>query len=438
LPRYASIEPSPTAKRERKTVRVQRGDRQLAATVYRQAVRGVPFFLIDGEPVARGPDVYGGGPLEGEKFCFWCLAALRACEAQRWAPDIVHANDWHAAAAVAWLSAHRGADPFWARTATVLTVHNLGYAGAGAEPAWTDYGLPPAAGPDVPEWARQLPLASALERADLVTTVSPTYAEDITTPESGFGLEPILLARPTRPLGILNGIDPTVWNPSADRAIEARFGTDNLDRREVNKRSLLGELGFEEDARTPLLAFIGRLEPQKGIDLLLQALATLLDRPWQAAVLGTGQPELEAMAASFEEGHPGRFRYRPVFDEPWSRRLYASADMILVPSRYEPCGLVQMIGMRYGCVPIVRATGGLRDTVRDQSAGGGTGVLFAEPTSEALAGALRRAFDLYADQRAWRGLQRRAANRDFSWEGSARRYVTAYRQAVRARRSLPL
>jgi len=434
LPRYPSIQLVPATVRSRRDLIVRRGAEELSAALYRRSVRGVPFWLVDGEPVARDRGIYGGGRLEGEKFLFWCLASLRACQTFGWAPDIVHAHDWHAAAAVAWLAENRRQDPFWTKTRTVLTIHNLGYGGAGAEDAWRDFGLPPARGSKVPGWARGLPLTSALSLADVVTTVSPSYAREITTPDFGFGLDPILRGRPAAPIGILNGIDPDVWDPATDRALAARFDVDSLDRRAKNKAALQAELGFESQAAAPLIAFIGRLSHQKGIDLALQALAITLDIPWRAVVLGTGDPELEAMTASFEEGHPGRLRFRGVFDEAFSRRLYGSADIVVVPSRYEPCGLVQMIAMRYGVVPVVRATGGLLDTVRDQAAGKGTGFVFEAPSADALAAAIRRAIDLHRDERAWRALQRRGARMDFSWEKSARAYAAAFRQTLRAQR----
>lgn len=394
----------------------------------------MPYLLVDGEPVARARGIYGGGRSEGEKFIFWSLGALRACQDLHWAPDVVHAHDWHAAAAVARVAEEHRRESFWSTTATVLTIHNLGYAGAGSEDAWRASGLPEAAGPEVPEWARGLPLASGLSRADAVTTVSPSYAREITTPEYGFGLDSLLRSRAPAPVGILNGIDPAVWNPATDRALAARFDAEDLEPKSRDKAALLAELGFEGQPETPLLSFIGRLEHHKGIDLLLQALATLLDEPWRAVVLGTGQPELEAMAASFEQGHPGRLRFRGAFDEPFSRRLYAASDMVVVPSRYEPCGLVQMIAMRYGAVPIVRAVGGLRDSVRDHSERAGTGIVFEEASAETLASAIRRGLDLYRSPRAWRALQRRAARSDFSWERSAARYAAVYRQVLRARR----
>jgi starch synthase len=433
MPRYPSVELGAAA-RTRRELPVRRGGESLTALIFRRTVRGLPYLLIDGEPVARAPGIYGGGRMEGEKFFFWCKAALAACESLRWTPDIVHAHDWHAAAAVAAVVEARREKPFWKDTATVQTIHNLGYAGAGAEDAWRGYGLPPATGPNVPDWARPLPLAAALSCADRVTTVSPTYAWEITTAESGFGLDPILRHRSPAPVGILNAIDPQIWNPAADRALVARFDSASLERRARNKAALLAELGFDSHEEAPLLAFIGRLELQKGIDLLLQALATLLDAPWHAVVLGTGQPELEGMAAAFEQGHAGRFRFRGRYDEALARRLYGSSDLVIVPSRYEPCGLVQMIAMRYGAIPIVRAAGGLRDTVQDQSVSGGNGFVFEESSADALAAAIRRAFAVYRSPRSWKVLQRRAARTEFSWAKPARQYAALYRQAVRALR----
>ena len=392
------------------------------------------YELVDGEPVARDPGIYGGGRTEGEKFIFWSLAALAACQRRRWAPDVVHAHDWHAAAAVASVAQRRPDDPFWQKTAAVVTIHNLGYAGAGSESAWRDFGLPPAIGAAAPDWARPLPMASALTHADRVTTVSPTYAWEITTPESGFGLDPILRELPTPPAGILNGIDPELWNPATDRALSSRFTNRTLERRSKNKDSLFSELGFEPMDGAPLLSFIGRLDPQKGIDLLLQSLATLLDVPWRVVVLGTGQPELEAMATAFEQGHAGRMRFRGLYDEALARRLYASSDLVVVPSRYEPCGIVQMLAMRYGAVPIVRATGGLLDTVRDHGSRGGNGFVFKKPSAASLGAAIRRAIEVYREPRVWRSLQQRAARVDFSWDKAAGRYAAVYRQAVRARR----
>ncbi|HKY85065.1 MAG TPA: glycogen/starch synthase [Anaerolineales bacterium] len=433
LPRYPSIDLAARTTRAQTNVEILRRGESLGAVVYRQRIRGTDVLLVDGEPVARDRQVYGGGKEEGEKFVFWSLAALAACQQTGWRPDVVHAHDWHSAAAVSWLAAYRAEDPFWRTTAAVFTIHNLAYAGAGHEEAWHAYGLPDASRRALPDWARSLPLVGALTDADWLTTVSPSYASEITTPDFGFGLDPMLVERRASLTGILNGIDLSLWNPATDRALKARFTAETLERRGRNKLGMQNELGFASDGAVPLLAFIGRLEHQKGIDLMLQSLAMLLDLPWQAVVLGTGQVELEEMATSFEQGHTGRFRFRRSYDPDLARRIYGSADMVIVPSRYEPCGLVQMIGMRYGCIPVVRATGGLRDTVRDHALGSGTGFVFAEPSPMALAEALRRAMRLFGEPRGWAQLQHRAARRDFGWDRPARKYAAVYRRAMRAR-----
>lgn len=427
LPHYASIpqEADPSTVE----VVVQRGNQPTPAAITQRRVEGVEVLLVGGEPVAADPSVYSHGEPEADKFVFWCLATLAACERMDWKPDVVHAHDWHAAAAVARVWQLRASEPFWADTATVLTIHNLGYPGEGAEPVWERYGLPPAEGRGLPPFGRQLPLVVGLTRADALTTVSPTYAHEIQTEAFGFGLEGLLRARKDELTGILNGLDPEVWNPKTDPALSARYDTETLERREENKRALLAELRMEDRGRIPLLGFIGRMEPQKGIDLLLHGLARMLDVPWQVVLLGTGQPELEAMATVFERGHLGRMRVVNRFEPDLARRIYGSADMILVPSRYEPCGLVQMIGMRYGCVPVVRATGGLKDSVREGSAG--TGFLFEEASASDLAQAMHRALAAFADEKQWRALQRRAAREDFSWDRSAARYVAVYHRVRR-------
>ena len=427
LPLYASILPAEDSSPVE--VVVQRGPQPTRASITQRRVEGVEVMLVGGEPVTADPTVYSHGEPEADKFVFWCLATLAACEKMDWKPDIVHAHDWHAAAAVARVWQLRSSEPFWANTASVLTIHNLGYPGEGAEPVWQRYRLPAAEGRGVPPSRRHVPLIVGLAKADALTTVSPTYAREIQTKDFGFGLEGLLRARRSELTGILNGLDPRVWNPKTDASLHVRYDSETLERREENKRALLTELRLEDRGRIPLLGFIGRMESQKGIDLLLHGLARVLDIPWQAVLLGTGQPELEAMATVFERGHPGRIRVVNRFEPTLARRIYGSADMVLVPSRYEPCGLVQMIGMRYGCVPVVRATGGLKDSVREGPSG--TGFVFEQTSASDLAQAMHRALAAFADEKPWRALQRRAAREDFAWDRSAAKYIDVYRRARR-------
>ena len=414
-------------------VEVSRGAETLAAAIHKSASAYGPIYAVDGDPVRWASGVYGDPMADAEKFLFWTTAALEACRAMEWAPDVVHVHDWHAALALLRLYPLRQRDPFWANTAGVLTIHNLGYLGSGSEALWSVYGIEPLAREDLPDWARMLPLAQGMAAADRITTVSPTYAEEIQTAEYGFGLDAFVAARRDRLRGILNGIDLASWNPWRDPGIGTHYSAGRLESRAKNKAALQRELRWSEDPDTPLLGFIGRMEGQKGIDIALAALGSRFSTDWQLVMLGTGRWDLAREASGFATAHAGRAKFLERHDPALSRRIFAGADMLIVPSRYEPCGLVQMIAMRYGCIPIVHATGGLRDTVVDYAEPGGTGFVFREPEPEALAEALDRSLAAYRDKRRWRALQRRAMAQDHSWESSARAYVEVYKAARRER-----
>jgi starch synthase len=273
-----------------------------------------------------------------------------------------------------------------------------------------------------------------MAHADWITTVSPGYAAEIQSPAFGCGLESYLASRAARLRGILNGIDPAVWNPSTDAAVEARFSISSIDGRRHNKAALQRELGLPEQTRVPLLAMVTRLDGQKGVDLALEGLALLTDKDWQMVLLGTGDAALEECAQVFAASRPEKVVFLPRFDPLLSRRIYAGADMILVPSRYEPCGLVQLIALRYGAVPVVHATGGLKDTVGPYHHGGkGTGFLFDSVDPQSLADSLRQAMAVYADRRRWLGLQHRGMAQDYSWGRSAQAYLELYGEAVALR-----
>lgn len=385
---------------------------------------GLLLFLLDGEPIRAAASVYSEPGPDSLKYTFFSLAALLACEALDWCPDVAHAHDWHAAPAVARLAVARARSAFWRGTATVLTVHNLPFMGAGGEAALDNFGIEPSTDPNLPDWSRQVPLALGMAGADFLTAVSPTYAQEIQTPESGCGLETFLRTRSERLVGILNGLDRARWDPAADTNLTARFTADTLEARAQNKHSLQADLGLPVSDEVPLLAMITRMDPQKGIDLALGALRSLGHEPWQFVLLGTGDPRLEDEARTFADEHSARARAIVRFDPSLSRRIYGGADMLLVPSRYEPCGLTQMIAMRYGCIPVVRATGGLKDTVDDS-----TGFVFDRPDAASLAEAIQRALRSYERPAEWRTLQRHAMAADFGWERSARQYIGVYQQA---------
>jgi starch synthase len=405
---------------------LRRGDVDVPAQVFRADIKGLPAYLISGAPVTGSLKVYDPNPLaDGEKYTFFSMAALEMVRHLDWRPDIVHANDWHTAPAIYQVRRQQD-DPFWAGVKTVFSVHNLGYMGAEAENALLAYGLPPVAEPFYPEWACRQPLPQALWAADEIVAVSPSYAQEIQTPEYGYGLETFLQTRRATVTGIVNGIDYSLWDPFTDDALEAKFSADDLSGRAANKTALQAQFGLTMHPQAPLLAMVTRMDYQKGVDIALGALRRITDLPWTVILLGTGNAELEAQARTLEADFPNRVASVIRFDAKLSRRIYGSSDLLLMPSRYEPCGLAQMIAMRYGSIPLARATGGLRDTIAD----GRTGFLFADSSPNVMAATLRRAIEVYGYSAKWQTMQQTAMFEDFSWEKSAFQYADLYHQLV--------
>lgn len=406
----------------------------IPAQAYHLDLDGVPVYLIDGPPFpAESAPIYApDASLDGHKFTFFSLAALELARQLDWQPDVLHANDWHTSPAIYALWMQRRKDGFLSKIASLLGLHNLPYLGVGAGAAMNAFGLPPADDSELPWWAKNMPLPLGLLTADHIVAVSPTYAQEILTPEFGSGLEDFLNTRAASISGILNGLDLDDWNPEKDPEVKTNFSLGSLEKRKRNKTSLQAEFELEKEPRTPLLVMITRLDHQKGVDLALDALLQVADKPWQTILLGTGQPELENAARRLEADLPGKVRAAILYNKAVSRRIYAGADMSLIPSRYEPCGLTQMISMRYGCVPVARSTGGLRDTIQDYTLSErSTGFLFQAATPEALAGALRRALHVYNDPQRWGTIQQRAMQQDFSWKRSARQYANLYLQLMK-------
>jgi starch synthase len=268
----------------------------------------------------------------------------------------------------------------------------------------------------------------------MVNAVSPGYAREVLTPDYGNGFEGLLAARGDRLTGVLNGIDYSVWNPAADRNLAAPFDADSLDRRAENKRALQAESGLPERPETLLLGMVSRLDSQKGLDILAPALREFLREDVQFVLLGTGDPYFEGEMAALARDYPGKAAVHLRFDAVAATRIYGGADVFLMPSRYEPCGLGQMIALRYGAAPLVRFTGGLADTVVDAADRKGTGFVFVPYSPYALYGALARAQAAYPDRAAWRRLQQRGLKADFSWNKSAKEYERLYRKAMEYRR----
>ncbi|HSB20785.1 MAG TPA: glycogen synthase GlgA [Anaeromyxobacteraceae bacterium] len=369
-----------------------------------------------------------------ERFAFFCRAALALPRLVGFRPRILHLHDWHAALA-AWLLRHEvpegGAEPWVGEARSVLTIHNLAHQGVFPKEAVPALGLPWSVFRyDGMEFHDRLNfLKGGLTFADVLTTVSPTYAREILTPEQGEGLDPLLRHRAGELHGILNGIDAVAWDPARDPHLPAHFSPGHLAGKARCKAALQRELGLPVRPGVPLAVLVGRLADQKGIDIALAALPELLAQDVQVAVLGTGRPDYERALERLDRERPERFRVRTRFDEGLAHRMEAGADLFLMPSRFEPCGLNQMYSLRYGTVPVVRAVGGLADTVEDfDGKSRGTGFVFQEYSPGALLTAVRRALDVYRDKAAWSGLVGRGMAQDNSWEQRAERYEALYRR----------
>jgi len=404
--------------------------------------RGRPdVYLLEHEAyygLRRG--IYGeGGRDYGDnprRFAFLSRAALELPAALGWRPGVVHLNDWQTALAAWSLRAEHAGDPWLAGARSVFTIHNLAYQGMFPKRAMEEVGLPW----EVFTYDRgvefhdQLNLMKAgLQFADRLTTVSSTYAREILTVEGGYGLDTVLASRRRDTVGILNGIDVREWDPERDPHLPARYSARDLGGKATCKRELRRELGLDAPGRAPLLGFVGRLADQKGVDLLADALGEILATGAELAMLGSGAPRLERFFAAAAAAHPGRVAARIGFDEGLAHRIEAGSDAFLMPSRFEPCGLNQMYSLRYGTPPVVRAVGGLEETVEDFDGGDrGTGFRFGPPEPAALVAAVRRAVEAWRRRRAWRGLQERGMALDFSWERSAARYEELYRELAGA------
>lgn len=408
-------------------------EKSIPAQVFQTKINNVPVYLVSGPPVDNGSLVYSSdAAIDGPKYVFFSMAAIELARSINWQPDILHANDWHTALAIYALKHKYKNDPFFKHTHSVLTIHNLPFMGAGTEPAFDAFNLPPSRYPHVPWWAHKLPLPLGLQSADRIVAVSPNYAREILSPESGFGLEKLLRIRQKAISGILNGIDYEYWDPARDTYIPRPYDLNSLENRAYNKAALIKSLDLTADLRTPLLVIISRMDQQKGVDLALAGLAENSQSKWQAIILGTGDRELENASQQLEKDFPDRVRAITRFDAQLARQLYAAGDILLMPSRYEPCGLAQMIAMRYGCVPLGRATGGLQDTIRNISEAGkeGTGFLFEEATPQAFSATLQKALNVYNDPERWAQIQKQGMLQDFSWEKSASQYARLYLELI--------
>jgi starch synthase len=420
--------------------------RALEAGFFEQRLaRGVRAVLVECPELYDRDTLYGGDegyPDNARRFGFLARFALEFAAREGHAISLVHAHDWHAGLAPVYLSIAGARSPALSRAASVFTIHNMAYQGRFPATWLPALGLgPDLLTPDGLEyWGSISFLKGGIHFADRITTVSPTYAREIQTPEYGFGFEGILARRASALTGVLNGIDADAWDPSRDPSLPETYDAQHLGKKRVSKIAILREFGLPAEGGAldrPLVGMISRLVDQKGMDLMAAAAGRLLRLDASFIVLGEGEVRYQDFWRALAARHPDRVAARIGFDESLAHLIEAGADIFLMPSRFEPCGLSQMYSQRYGTIPVVRATGGLEDTVTDYNpvTGEGTGFTFRDYTPAALLGALDRALKTFRVPGTWRAIQQAGMRQDFSWTQSAREYVKVYWQAIEARRA---
>ena len=406
---------------------IPRGNTEVQVEAFEGILDGMPVYFLSGDPIRASGSVYSSNnKLDGEKYTFFSLAALELPRYINWNPDIIHANDWHTA-----LASYGNLVKRWSektrKVSSVVNIHNLPFLGPDVSEALKSYGLP-LANTDLPEWARVMPMPLGLWASDSIVAVSPTYADEILYEEFGCGLQDFFRNRADSLQGILNGLDTISFDPKTDSTLAANFNADTLAERPRNKTALQERVGLPVLPDVPLFGMVTRMDQAKGIDIALKGLKLLAKQKWQLVLLGAGDPKLEALAKKLQEDMPDCVRVETRYDPKLARQIYGGADIFLMPSRYEPCGISQMISMRYGCIPLVRAVGGLHDTVTD----GETGFVFIESKIKPFNDTVRRALALYPYHSRWAALQKAGMAVNFSWQNSASKYLDLYKKLMAA------
>jgi starch synthase len=435
MPRYRQVE----QKRFQlstviETIFITMGNYQVPVSICQGEIGDhIPVYMIDAPRYFDRENIYGYTD-DGERFILFCRAALEAMRALNWSPDIVHCNDWHTGIIPNWINTVYRDDPFYAHTASVYTIHNLASQGI------FGYRLLEVAGvaesgflyPQLTENVVDI-MGRGILFSDAVTTVSERYAQEILTPTFGEKLDHLLRSRRDRLFGILNGVDYQEIDPATDRYIHTQFDAGSLEKRLENKLALQQQAHLPLKEDVPVLAMISRLADQKGFDLLARIFEHLLTQGIQFVLVGVGDQHYHAMFRSMAERYPKQVAVFLTFNTELEQRVFAGSDIFLMPSRFEPCGLNQMIAMRYGCVPIVRHVGGLADTVQeyDPLTGTGNGFAFEDYSPWDFFAAIIRAITVYRFKDVWRTLQLHGMAADHSWQASATRYVEVYRNALK-------
>jgi len=369
-----------------------------------------------------------------DRFSFFSREVLARCKRENFSPDIIHCNDWQTALVPVYINTVYKYDPFFSKTKVLFTIHNLAYQGLFNKEEYPKMGL---------DWVlfsieyfefydKVNLMKAGLVYADAISTVSPTYAKEILDKEFGCGLEGVLNTRKDALYGILNGLDYSVWNPKADSRIFKKYSIENVEDKYVNKELLQKELGFKVDRDIPMIGMISRLADQKGLDLLARIIDEILNMKVQFVLLGTGDNKYHILFSKMAKAHQKNASINLKFDIVLAQKIYAASDIFLIPSKYEPCGLGQMISFKYGTIPVVRQTGGLRDSVEefDPKTLEGNGFTFEEYRAENLFAAIKRALSTYMHKEMWLGLVKRVMGLDFSWRASAREYLRLYKEMM--------
>lgn len=430
MPRYGTIQ-GPHEEVARFPVQV--GSVRDEAGLQTTRIGEVPVYLIDKPDLYDRPKVYEY-PDDGKRFGFFCKAILDSLPAADFWPDVIHVNDWHSALVPAFLRSMSDQDPRFRPSGTVLTIHNLLHQGLFPRDLFDWLGLPGDLwSPEGAEFYGQLNfMKTGIVCADFVNTVSPTYAKEIQTAEFGEGLDGLLRSRASKLSGILNGIDYDIWNPAKDPFLAQKYSKSTAEKKRANKAALQKEAGLATDANAPLIGYVSRVTGQKGFDILIDALPDILDLGIQFVLLGTGEKKFEDPLSKLAQTRKDLIVWLK-YDEALAHRIYSGSDFFLMPSKFEPCGLGQMISLRYGTIPIVRSTGGLADTVVDvmESPSKGNGFAFRDYTRAALLETVQRAVRFYQARRGWKSVVQRAMSANLSWKASARQYVALYEKATK-------
>jgi starch synthase len=402
---------------------------------------GIDVFFIGSEKFYERPGIYTvpetgeAFPDEAERTVFFNRAVIEAIKALELHPDVIHCNDFHSGLIPAYIALEEESDPQFAKAGTVFSVHNLAYQGIFdkdfMELAGIDEELFAPMGP-FEYWGRANVMKAGLLFSGLISTVSKTYAKEITTTdEYGYGLEGVLRSRKKDLIGILNGIDMDAWNPAKDDLIPAKFSPQDLKGKAICSKELHKAFGLKATSKDPVVGMVSRLVDQKGFDILAEAIGDLMKLDVKFAILGTGQQKYHELYTKLSKKHKGKFGVRLEFNNELAHLIEAGSDFFLMPSRYEPCGLNQMYSLRYGTIPIVRATGGLKDTIKNLDTKGskGNGFTFKDYTAKALTGAVKKAAKFYKDMKTVDRVRSRIMKEDYSWKRSAKEYVKLYERA---------